>query len=53
MIALLWFLLAYATKRCHDRGNPGIYMLIPFYGLVLAFGSGDDGANAYGMRLRA
>jgi uncharacterized membrane protein YhaH (DUF805 family) len=48
MIGLIWLLLASGTKRCHDRGNSGIYMLIPFYGLIMAFGGGDVGMNAYG-----
>jgi uncharacterized membrane protein YhaH (DUF805 family) len=50
MIALIWFLLASGTKRCHDRGNPGIYMLIPFYVLVMAFGGSDPGSNGYGLK---
>jgi uncharacterized membrane protein YhaH (DUF805 family) len=53
LIALLWFLLACGTKRCHDRGNPGIYLLIPFYPLVMAFGRGDAGSNAYGLKANA
>jgi uncharacterized membrane protein YhaH (DUF805 family) len=47
-IPLIWFLLAQATKRCHDRGNSGWYQLIPFYGFVLLFGDGDIGTNEYG-----
>ena len=53
MIALIWFVLASGTKRCHDRGNPGLYMLIPFYQLVMAFGRGDAGSNAYGLKANA
>ena len=44
----LWYVLAFMSKRCHDLGNPGSYILIPFYPLVLAFGAGDLGANDYG-----
>jgi len=50
MIALIWFVSASGTKRCHDRGNPGLYMLIPFYQLVMAFGAGDTGSNGFGLK---
>jgi len=50
MIALIWFVSASGTKRCHDRGNPGLYMLIPLYALVMAFGAGDPGSNGYGLK---
>lgn len=46
--ALIWFHLAQAAKRCHDRGNSGLYMLIPFYVLWMTFGDGDRGNNRYG-----
>jgi len=36
LVPYIWFVLAYCTKRCHDRGNPGIFMIIPFYGLWMA-----------------
>ena len=44
----LWYVLAFMSKRCHDLGNSGAFILIPFYPLVLAFGEGDVGANEYG-----
>lgn len=47
-LLIIWFALAQATKRCHDRGNSGFFMLIPFYGLWMAFGDGDVGQNQYG-----
>lgn len=47
-LPVIWFALAQATKRCHDRGNSGFFMLIPFYGLWMAFGDGDVGQNQYG-----
>lgn len=48
LIPFIWFVLAYCTKRCHDRGNPGYYMLIPFYGLWMAFADSEPGPNQYG-----
>ena len=45
---LIWFYLANGSKRCHDRGNSGFYLLIPFYPLFLAFAAGDVGVNWYG-----
>lgn len=48
-IPFTWFLLAQATKRCHDRGNSGWFQFIPFYLLVMLFGDGDYGINKYGM----
>lgn len=47
-IPYIWFVLAYCTKRCHDRGNPGYYMLIPFYGLWMAFADSEPGPNQHG-----
>ncbi len=44
----LWYVLAFMSKRCHDRGNSGAFILFPFYPLVLAFGEGDAGDNEYG-----
>ena len=48
LLCYLWYVLAFMSKRCHDLGNPGSYILIPFYPLVLAFGAGDAGDNEYG-----
>ena len=44
----IWYVVAFMSKRCHDLGNPGSYILIPYYPLVLAFGAGDAGENEYG-----
>ncbi len=46
-IPAVWFMLAQAAKRCHDRGNSGWWQLIPFYGLILLFGESDFGENDY------
>lgn len=44
----LWFMWAQGAKRCHDRGNSGWYQLIPFYGLWMLFGDGEECDNEYG-----
>lgn len=46
---LIWFMLAQATKRCHDLGNSGWYQLIPLYGFWLLFADGEEGENYYGL----
>lgn len=47
-LALIWFSIAQACKRCHDLGRSGWWQLIPFYGFVLFFCPGDKGSNEYG-----
>lgn len=51
IIALLpgiFFLVAQAAKRCHDRNNSGWWQLIPFYGFWMLFADGNIGDNDYG-----
>lgn len=48
IVGAIWFLLAQGTKRCHDRGNSGLYQIIPLYGLIMMFGDSDYGFNEYG-----
>jgi len=48
LVTFFWFGLAQGTKRCHDRGNPGIFMIIPFYGLWMLFADSEPGTNEYG-----
>ena len=47
-IPAVWFMLAQGAKRCHDRGNSGIWQIIPFYGFWMLFADGDFGRNEYG-----
>ena len=44
----VYLLISQGAKRCHDRGNSGWYMLIPFYFIIMVFGAGDYGPNEYG-----
>jgi uncharacterized membrane protein YhaH (DUF805 family) len=48
LIPGLYFLVAQAAKRCHDRNNSGWWQLIPFYGFWMLFADGDIGDNDYG-----
>lgn len=53
-ISIVGFLLFYpfiqiTTKRCHDIGKYGMYILIPFYFIYLLFVSGDKCKNEYGF----
>ncbi|MCZ4222619.1 DUF805 domain-containing protein [Pedobacter rhodius] len=43
-----YLMVSQGAKRCHDLGKSGWWQLIPFYGLVMLFGSGDYGQNEYG-----
>ena len=47
-IPVFWFAIAQGTKRCHDRGNMGIFMIIPFYIFWMWVAEGDIGPNKYG-----
>lgn len=51
--ALLIFILAQGTKRCHDLGNSGFYQLIPFYVLVMLFQEGSSKENTHGPNPKA
>lgn len=48
LIPAFWFFLAQGAKRCHDRDNSGIFLIVPFYILWMMFGEGDHGSNSYG-----
>jgi len=47
-IPMAWFLLAQGVKRCHDRGNNGFFLLIPFYLFWMLFADSITGENEYG-----
>jgi uncharacterized membrane protein YhaH (DUF805 family) len=48
-IPAFWFIIAQAAKRCHDRGNTGWFVLIPFYVFWLLFADSEIGENQYGL----
>jgi len=48
VIPAVWFILAQGTKRCHDRGNTGWYMFIPFYSFWMMFADSEYGRNEFG-----
>lgn len=48
-IPFYWFIIAYATRRCHDIGLNGFYQLIPFFRLFLLFKKGEINGNKYGF----
>ncbi len=43
-----WVVLSIGAKRCHDLGHSGWFQMIPFYGFVMLFSSGDCNDNEYG-----
>ena len=47
-VPVVWFLWAQGAKRCHDRGNSGLYQIIPFYVLWMFFADSEFGLNEYG-----
>ena len=47
-IPLIYFITVQSIKRCHDRGNPGWWILIPYYQLWLLFADSEKGTNEYG-----
>ena len=47
-LVTVWFYIAQAIKRCHDRGNIGLFLIVPFYYLWMLFGDGDPYENKYG-----
>lgn len=48
LVPLIWIVLAQGVKRCHDRGNSGWWILIPYYGFWLLFADSEAGLNEYG-----
>lgn len=47
-IGALWFSLSEGTRRCHDLGHSGFWMLIPYYLLWMLFQNSKEGSNEYG-----
>ncbi len=48
LIALLWFIIAQSSKRCHDLGRTAFWMFIPFYFIRMLFIEGGVRKNKYG-----
>jgi len=44
----IYLMISQGAKRCHDLGKSGWWQLIPFYGFMMLFSSGDYGPNEYG-----
>jgi uncharacterized membrane protein YhaH (DUF805 family) len=47
-LPVIYFMIAQGAKRCHDLGNSGWYLLIPFYVFWMLFADGEVGENEYG-----
>ena len=52
LIPSVWFFLAQSSKRSHDIGNSGWYLLIPFYIFILLFKKGQSEKNEYGIKAK-
>lgn len=48
MLPFLVFILLKGARRCHDRGNSGLYQFIPGYFFFMVLGDSDYGVNKYG-----
>jgi hypothetical protein len=40
--------IAQSVKRCHDLGNSGWWIIIPFYSFILLLAEGNPDENRYG-----
>lgn len=47
-ICLIWFLISQGVKRCHDTGNSGLFLLIPFFFIAIILIEGERETNQYG-----
>lgn len=46
LIPAYWLFFAQGAKRCHDRGNSGWYILIPFYWIwLMIVGTDREGGD--------
>ncbi|MGB7529116.1 DUF805 domain-containing protein [Sphingobacterium cellulitidis] len=52
MVILMWISLSQGTKRCHDVGRSGWFLLIPFYIFYLIFAEGQRFDNKYGQKIK-
>ena len=48
MLGSTYFFLSEGTRRCHDLGHSGFWLLIPYYILWMLFQDGKVGPNEYG-----
>ena len=52
-VPILWFYWAQGCKRCHDRGNSGVFQIIPFYIFWMIFADSEPDSNQYGSNPKA
>lgn len=48
IIGGIWLFLSEGTRRCHDLGHSGFWMLIPYYIFWMLFQNSKVGTNEYG-----
>jgi uncharacterized membrane protein YhaH (DUF805 family) len=49
LMGIVWLLpLSVLWRRMHDVNKPGVFFLIPYYGIILCFFPGTAGPNRFG-----
>lgn len=48
MLGGIYFFLSEGTRRCHDLGHSGFWLLIPYYIFWMLFQNSKVGSNEYG-----
>lgn len=48
MMGGIWLFLSEGTRRCHDLGHSGFWLLIPYYVFWMLFQNSKVGSNEYG-----